>query len=458
METGMELEASVLRITPKKRWAIAASLCFNAFVLTMGSSIIAPCVPTLMVYFECKQLVAILTISLYVIGQTIGPLVFAPISEVYGRRVVLVPLWIVYSVFYIGCAKATNIQTLLISRIISGTAGSPAVTVAAGMITDIFPIEEVGVPVGLLSISAFLGPVAGPIAGGYLLQYAPGGVLESWRWTMWFMLIVSGVSGLNFLWIPETHASTIKRNSEKQKTGTEGLGKLLKRSIGRTIELLVMDPIVLLMSLYMALIFGILYLYFAAYPLVFTKEYVWKSGPSGLAFLGIGLGVLIATGTSSYSNKLYLRAIEKYGRDGAPEARLPLSLFAAVASPVSAFWFAWTGDKDIHWMAPVSSGVLFGWSMVTVFACLIGYLAEAYTEYTASVIGSATITRSLFAFGFPLFMPSLYGNLNTKWAGTLLGCLLCLFVPVPWVFYKYGLKIRSKSRYVTKSSSQSIGS
>lgn len=125
------------------------------------------------------------------------------------------------------------------------------------------------------------------------------------------------------------------------------------------------------------------FLYFGAYPYVFSGRYGWKQGPAGLTFLGIGLGVLLSLPTAALGNKhFYLKkrhAREAMGIMGAyPEGRLPLAIVASVVAPISAFWFAWTGFKDVHWMWPVASGVPFGWSMVTMFVCVLGYLGEAY--------------------------------------------------------------------------------
>jgi len=282
---------------------------------------------------------------------------------------------------------------------------------------------------------------------------------------MWTMLIISGTLAFNFIWIPEGHAETLERNRLTKANGEELHHRTqvplkhtwsnLKTSILRPLELLVLDPIVLLMCLYMAVIFGILYIYFGAYPVIFTLIRGWKTGPSGLAFLGIGFGVLLSIGSSAYSNKLYSTLVAKHNveQNGLfPEARLPLACIAAIAAPGSAFWFAWTGPfTEIHWIAPVLSGIPFGWSMVTLFSCLIGYLAEAYYTISASAIGCAAVMRSLFAFGFPLFMPSMYASLKPEWAGTVLGFLLLLFMPIPWVFYRYGARIRGRSRYTVKN-------
>ncbi|RPB15754.1 MFS general substrate transporter [Morchella conica CCBAS932] len=459
-----------------KKTKISAIMSVMTFIVTMSASVVSPAIPNMEVYFKTTRIVAILSLSLYLLGIACGTIVFAPLSEVYGRNRIYRPTWFLFFILHIPIALTDSFTAHVIVRFICGFLASPALTVAAGSFTDIYTTEEVGIPLGFFILSAFLGPVAGPITGGYLAQYAPGGVLESWRWIIWFMMILAGTLGLTLFWLPETFYPVIlERESRKvnfkdismepgmdagieKKHAVKAVAgwKEVCGSMGRPIMLLIKDPIVLLMSMYLSLIYGILFLYFGAYPYVFTGRYGWKQGPSGLTFLGIGLGVLLSLPTAALGNKhFYLKkrhAREAMGIMGAyPEGRLPLAIVASVVAPISAFWFAWTGFKDVHWMWPVASGVPFGWSMVTMFVCVLGYLGEAYFDMSASCMASATLLRCLFAFGFPLFMPKMYGNLGAEWAGTILACLLVAFAPIPLLFYKFGPRIRARSRYATSS-------
>lgn len=457
--------------SPARKWVITIFCSVLSFATSMGSSIVTPSVPAMEIYFNVSRVTAILSLSLYILGISFGPLLFSPLSEVYGRKTVVLPTWALFVIFQVPAALATHINLHLVSRLIQGIAGSPALTVLGGTLGDMWVQEELGLPVGLFALSAFLGPVAGPISGGYLAQFAPGGKLESWRWTQWVMAMFGGVLLLVLAWMPETYAPTLamrKRKTEKKRakqnaedpemeklerhvTASEMGGQVME-SIFHPFELLVKDPIVLLMSLHMSMIYGILYIYFGGYPIVFSGRYGWKQGPSGLAFLGIGVGVLLSIPTSHFGNKLYLR--QKHKREDPdlphPEGRLPFAILASALAPISAFWFAWSGTEGVHWIVPVLSGVPFGWSMVTLFVGLLGYLAETYLEVVASCLASATVMRSLFAFGFPLFTPTMYEDLTPEWAGTLLGCILCLFAPIPFLFYKFGPAIRRRSKFTTK--------
>lgn len=233
----------------------------------------------------------------YLLGIACGTIVFAPLSEVYGRNRIYRPTWFLFFILHIPIALTDSFTAHVIVRFICGFLASPALTVAAGSFTDIYTskfstllspkdqvlihhliAEEVGIPLGFFILSAFLGPVAGPVTGGYLAQYAPGGVLESWRWIIWFMMILAGTIGLTLFWLPETfYPLILERESkkvnfkdismepgmdagieEKQAVNAVAGWEKVRGSMGRPIMLLIRDPIVLLMSMYLSLIYGIL--------------------------------------------------------------------------------------------------------------------------------------------------------------------------------------------------------
>ncbi|KAH8155203.1 uncharacterized protein LAJ45_00212 [Morchella importuna] len=437
----------------KKRWLITTVFCLMNFAVSIGASIFTPGIGFISYSFGVSTVVATLGLSFYVLGFSMGPLLFAPMSEVYGRRIVYIPTWLLFCVFQIGCATAQNIETLLICRFFVGMFGSPSLTVAGGSMSDIWLPNELGPPLGLFTMTAFLGPVAGPIVGGFIVEYIKNSA--PWRWSFWVQLILSGVLAPNLIWLPETYATTLLEKKAKALGrplpggGRKAQSKVFKVAIWRPLEMLVFEPVVILVSVYISFLFGILYLYFGAYPLIFQGSYHFTSGYSGLAFLGIGIGVILSFPTGALSNIIYIRL--KKDRRTYPEGRLPMAIVAAVIVPGSIFWFAWSGGRnDVHWIVPVLSGVPFGWSMVVLFISQISFLAEGYLEYSASVIAANTIMRSLFSMAFPLFGPTMYRAMTPEWAGSLLGFIAIAFMPIPWLFFKYGKWLRRNSRFPTK--------
>ncbi|KAI5853786.1 major facilitator superfamily domain-containing protein, partial [Tricharina praecox] len=438
----------------KRKWLLSITFSIQNVAASMGASIFTPGITLIARDFGQSNVIVTLGLSFYVLGMAFGPIIFAPMSEVYGRKVVQAPAWILFIAFQFGCVFSQNIETLVICRFFVGVFASPALTVAGGVLMDIWEPDKSGPPMGLFTMAAFLGPVIGPIVGGFLVQ---GLALdEGWRWCFGVQLILSGVFLLNWLWIPETLQKTLilrKAQRQHKESGASGVVAskpdmaIFKKAVWRPLEMLFLDPIILLSSLYISFIFGILYLFFAAYPIVFQGRYHMKPGPSGLAFLGIGLGVLISFPTAGVASKVYIKMKAARGLDRFPEGRLPFSIIGSILVPVSLFWFAWSGFQRIHWIVPVLSGIPFGWSMTTIFINFISFIAEGYLEYAASAIAANTIMRSVFSAAFPLFSAQMYTKLKPEWASTLLGCISILFIPVPYLFWKYGPMLRERSRF-----------
>ncbi|CCX11540.1 Similar to Polyamine transporter 4; acc. no. Q12256 [Pyronema omphalodes CBS 100304] len=430
-----------------RKWLLSLKLCIFCFAVSMGSTIFTPAVQVIARQFHESDTVAILGISMYVIGFAVGPVFFSPLSEVYGRKVVLIPVWLLFCALQFGCIFAPNMPTLLVFRLLVGIAGSPSLTVAGGLNADFWKANEIGPPLGLFTMSAFLGPVCGPIVGGFLIQEIPGE--EGWRWCFRIQLILSVVLCLNWLYFPETYrplllerklrAQNIDLNYlEMHDDPRVGLnkGEMFKRAIFRPLQMLFGDPIVFFASLY-------------AYPIVFRGRYHMKSGVAGLAFLGIGLGVIMSFLSAGYANRVYLRLKKERGLENStfPEGKLPPAMVAAFFIPVSLFMFGWTGAQGIHWMVPIVSGVPFGWGFCTIFINLVSYVAEGYLYYASSALAANTILRSLFAASFPLFSMKLYSGLKSEWASSLLGFISVAFIPVPYLFWKYGPTLRQMSKF-----------
>ena len=151
------------------------------FVVALGSAIVTGDLERPAADFGVSEEVIILaSVTMFVIGFGVGPLVFAPMSEEVGRKPIYVVTLFVAVVFIVPCGAAQNIATLLICRLIDGTAFSAPMTLIGGSLADIWEGPERGTAMAVFSAAPFLGPVCGPIFGGLLCDYAP-----TWRWVYW---------------------------------------------------------------------------------------------------------------------------------------------------------------------------------------------------------------------------------------------------------------------------------
>lgn len=224
---------------------------------------------------------------------------------------------------------------------------------------------------------------------------------------------------------------------------------MLFEALVRPFELCFLEPIVFLMNLYISLIYGILYIWFEAFPIVFSEIHGFNPGESGLAFLGILVSTCCITMPGYFYWKYRWQSQHFDGHGNiAPEHQLPPACIGALALPISLFWFGWTGNfESVHWIVPIIASMLFAVGGCLIFNCIFCYQAHAYPKYAASALAGNDFMRSSFAAGFPLFATAMFHNLGVGWACTLLGCLTVLFVPYPFVLYRYGRKIRLASRY-----------
>ncbi|KAF2144372.1 uncharacterized protein K452DRAFT_349533 [Aplosporella prunicola CBS 121167] len=444
------------------KWAITMLVAIATLAVAFVSSAYSGGASKIMIEFEVEQEIVILGVSLFVLGFAIGPLIWAPMSELFGRQKLFFGTYMVLTAFNAGAAGSKNIQTLIILRFFAGAFGSSPLTNAGGVIADMFPAAQRGLAMTLFATAPFLGPVIGPIVGGFV------GQTIGWRWIEGIMAIFTGV-----LWIlcaclvPETYAPVLLRlRAEKLSelsgkvyrskadvdTGKVTIGEAFKTALSRPWILLFKEPIVLLLSIYMAIIYGTLYMLFSAFPITYQRYRGWSTGIGGLAFLGVAVGMLGAVIYSLWDNKRYVKAAEKDPSGFAPpEARLPPAIIGGIAIPIGLFWFAWTNYPSIHWMASIAAGAPFGFGMVLVFLAIMNYLIDAYTIFAASVLAANAVLRSLFGTAFPLFTTYMYNNLGIHWASSIPAFLALACVPFPFLFYKYGPAIRARCEYAAQS-------
>ncbi|KAF3397779.1 hypothetical protein F1880_006307 [Penicillium rolfsii] len=444
-----------------KKWTFTALVAIATLAVALVSSAYTGGVEEIEEQFGIGNEVATLGVSLFVLGFAIGPLLWAPLSEMFGRQLLFATTYAALTAFNAGCTGSKNAYTLIILRFFAGAFGSSPLTNAGGVIADMFSAKQRGIAMSLFAAAPFLGPVLGPIIGGFL------GMNEGWKWVMGFLAIFSGaVWIMGSLLLPETYAPVLlRRRAEKLSKltgkvyrskmdidqGRLSLKESFKIALSRPWILLFREPIVFLLSLYMAIIYGTLYMMFAAFPIVYQVNRGWNQGIGGLAFLGIMIGMLIAVVYTLWDNKRYVHVQEKHGGFAPPEARLPPTMIACIAIPIGLFWFAWTNYPSIHFMASIAAGVPFGFGMVLVFLGIMNYLIDAYTIFAASVLAANSVMRSLFGAAFPLFTTYMYNNLGIHWASSIPAFLALACVPFPFLFYKYGAAIRTRCKFAAQS-------
>ena len=372
------------------RITLAVILGYTTLTAAFASSIFSAATGAVALQFGVSTEVGLLGLSLYVLGFATGPILWAPLSELRGRKLPLIMSMFGFSIFSIGSAVGKDLQTVLICRFFAGVFASCPLAVVAAVFSDMFNNRTRGLAVTVFSMTVFTGPLLAPFIGGFTVINPNLG----WRWTEYFVAIMGFLAlGLNLLFLEETYppivlvekASELRRRTlnwgihAKQEEIEVDLRELVTKNFSRPLRLLVTEPIVLLLSIYMAFIYGLLYLFLTAYPIVFQQIHGMNEGVGGLPYFGMITGMLLAGAYIVSTQGSYNKKLAANNGVTVPEWRLPPAIIGGISFTIGLFWFAWTGyRRDIHWIAPTLSGLMTGFGLLSIFLQSLNYLVDAY--------------------------------------------------------------------------------
>jgi len=449
-------------MTLARKWVVVLVVSASSLCVTCVSSIYASTYGQTTKEFHISRLIATLGLSCFIFGMGLGPMFLGPLSEFYGRRPIYIVSFSFFLLWLIPSAVAQNLQTMLIGRFLDGLAGSAFLSVAGGTVGDLFKREDLQLPMMIYTASPFVGPSVGPLIGGFINQYT------SWRWTFYVLIIWAGINLIMIvLFVPETYHPVLLRNKarklrkdtgeERWKAPMENTNKSIPKTIAysllRPFQLLIFEPMVLNLCLFSAILLGILYLFFGAIPLIFQQNHGFTLSQTGLTFLGIFVGMIAGGATDPLWHKNYVRLIknreDETGEVGGsePEYRLPPAIAGAILVPIGLFIFGWTTYSTVHWIVPIIGSSIFGMGVLLCYSGIFTFLVDAYPLYAASSLAANSFARSSFAAAFPLFGLQMYERLGDQWATSLLAFLTVAMMPFPYIFFRYGKRIRGKSRY-----------
>ncbi|KAI0403017.1 major facilitator superfamily domain-containing protein [Xylaria palmicola] len=441
-----------------RKWLLVYIVGSGSLCVTCASSIYTATYAQMNPAFHQSDIVATVGLSTFVLGIALGPLFLGPLSEFYGRRPIYLVSWTMFVIWLIPAAVARNTATMLSVRFLEGFAGSAFLSVAGGTVSDVFRRDQIQSPMTIISLSPFIGPSLGPLLGGFINYYT------NWRWT-YYVLIIWAVSLLVaiVLFAPETYHPIILREKARRLRGetgddrwrapieksTKSIPRAVALSLLRPFQLLALEPMCLLLSLLSAVLLGVIYLFFGAFPLVFGGNFGFNLWQVGLSFLGIFAGMLAGAATNPVWHRVHRALVRRNGGVPEPEFRLASSILGAALVPVGLFWFAWTSFPWVHWILPIIGSGIFGCGTLLVFNGVFTFLVDTYPLYAASALAANSCLRCTFAAAFPLFGKQLYRGIGYQWASSLLAFLTVALLPLPYVFFHFGKRLRQKSRFTT---------
>jgi multidrug resistance protein len=433
------------------RWYITLVASILVVCIAYGSSIVTGGLGLIQEKYNVSPEVAILTCSIMVCGFAVGPLLWSPLSEIIGRQPVYIISLSLYVIFNIPCALSPNIGGLLVCRFLCGVFSSSGLSLAGGTIADIWSIEERGMAIAYFSMAPYCGPVIGPIVCGWINVGSHR--LDLFFWVnMAFAGVVLIVVGL----IPETYAPVIlKRRASKLRKETGNMNiiteqekvkltfrDIIRTSLIRPITMVLTEPVLDLMCMYIVLIYAMLYAFFFAYPVIFGKLYNYNDGQIGLMFIPILIGAGFALVATPFIEKHFMRIY--HVRTPTPEDRLIGALIGAPFIPISLFILGATSFQHVIWVGPASSGIAFGFGMVLCYYSVNNYIIDSYQKYAASALAAKVFLRSGGGAAFPLFITQMYDRLGLQWASWLLAFIGLGMILIPYTFYAFGARVRAK--------------
>ncbi|KAK4233443.1 major facilitator superfamily domain-containing protein [Achaetomium macrosporum] len=439
-----------------KRWANIVTISILGLITNLAPAICAPGISGMVVDLNINsEIVGTLAITFYVLGLAVGPMVISPLSEVYGRLPVYHVSNLVFVAFVIGNALSNTVTPFLVFRFVSGCAGGVPMALGGGSIADLTHPPKRSLAMTLFSLGPLTGPILGPLIGGFIAA------TKGWRWTFWVLAIVGGaVGGAATVTLRETHPRILldrKAARLRAETGNPHLRsklelplpapRVLTRALVRPTMLLLRSPIVLVLSLYVALIFGIMYLLFTTFTSVFEGQYGFTTSTSGLVYLGLGTSMVVSVPIFNSLNKRMMAQAASEGRPAPPlEQRLLPMIWFSPSVAVGLLIYGWTVEYKVHWFVPIVGTTFIGYGAFFVLMPTQLYLVNLFgSDGAASALGANLLLRYISGTFLPLAGPKMYQTLHYGWGNSLLAFLSLSFLPFPILFYTYGEWLRAKT-------------
>ena len=443
-----------------KRAFVALLICAYTFAVYCGSAIYTSGEAGVIKEFGVSPTDASLPLSLYVLAYGMGPLIFAPLSEIpiVGRSPVYAVTMLIFVILSIPTALVKNFAGLLVLRFLQGFFGSPCLANGGATMQDMYSLLKLPYALTVWVSAAYCGPALGPLLSGFAVT------AKGWRWSLWEILWIAGpVFVLMFLLVPETSTPNILLRRAKRLRALTGDSRLRSQSeidqrnikpskaivsaLIKPLEITIKDPAIAFVNLYTALVYGIYYSFFEVFPLVYPVYYHFSLGIVGVLFTCILVACLL--GALTYILYLYLYLVPDIQAHGlrAQEHRLVPALICSFFPPVGLFIFAWTARPDLPWIASVIGIVIYGISCFILLQCIFVYVPLSYPQYAASLFAGNDFFRSALACGSILFARPLFLNLGVDKGVTLLAGLSVIGILGMFTLYYQGASLRARSKF-----------
>lgn len=445
-----------------RKWTATTIVSAFAFISPVASSMVAPALEDIGRDLDIhSSALRALILSIFLLAYALGPLLLGPLSELYGRVPVLQLSNLFFLVFNLGCGFARTGPQMMVCRFFAGIGGSAPLSIGGGVLSDCWHAEQRGRAIAIYSLAPLLGPAVGPIAGALISGST------TWRWMFWASsLLCLAIQLLGLLFLQETYAPKLleqKARRLRKQTGDDSWyaetaqltsthwARKIQVSIARPFVMLATQPIIMVIAVYMAYLYGLTYLVLSSFPGLFTSQsyYRMSTEMGSLNYIALGLGYVFgAEMTARINDFTYNRLKKRSNNVGKPEFRAPVMIPCSILFTIGFSWYGCTADERQHWILPDIGAFLIAVGTVSGIQTMQSCIVDSYTRYAASGMAAIMVLRSLAGFGFPLFAPAMYDKLGYGWGNSVLAFVaLVLGVPAPYLIWRYGEALRARSKF-----------
>ncbi|XRM37678.1 hypothetical protein ABZX51_001138 [Aspergillus tubingensis] len=454
---------------PWKKSAVTGIGLFATFIALMNGTIITPAHYAIDRQFNINEANfpnSYWMITSWGVGGALSSLVVLPVMEDFGIRYVFLAVYLIYICFLIPTGVAQNFATLIITRFFSGGCVAILANTVAGIISNIYVGNRARtVPLSMYITIYLASSSMGPVIGASIYQFL------SWHWIGYLQLIWTGLFLPLFVFaLPETRGSAIlkaraqklrkegKKAYTQEELETTSIIQIVWKSVQRPLYMLCTESVVFVSTIWSAFSIGTIYLFTQSAEQVFGELYGWDAVKGGYVQAAVVIGEIIGWIYCLLTNRWYyqsaLRNTETPGKE-IPEARLYQALAGGLIGVAGGmFVYAWTSYPSIPWIAPAIGLALVGAGCTCVIVSNANYLIDAYSMFAASAVGAIGLGENMFVAFLPLAAQSMYTNLGSHWASSLLGLVSLVLAFAPVAVFVWGKEIRARSPYIREAAEE----
>lgn len=308
--------------------------------------------------------------GIFLLGIGVGSLIAGPFSETLGRNASYFGAGTLVTLFEMAKALAPNYGGALAFRFLCAVFAATPMTVTGGTVGDIFTPMQITFGLPMATICAYAGPILGPVIGAYTPKIG-------FEWADWISMIITGAALVFVLLIqPETYSPLLLQWRAKhlrdltgdnryqaEHASASSLGSRLLNNLPRPFTMVWTEPIIMVFSFYLVLLYFVLFTFLNGYPFIFGKVYGISNGLTFVIWVAMIPGVVVATALVPYMYHLTKKAAKKaeaVGQPLQPEVSLYWTMAgASVLMPISLFWMAWTCYVSVPTLRPRSSNLKY---------------------------------------------------------------------------------------------------